>query len=140
MKLIELISLIGVSLFTGGCIVIAFILVPFWQSMNPIDFLEHFHVWSFKVGVTMLSMELIAQIALFISFLHNKQVKVRKFWLLSTIYFAGVNYDLVHAKIHHSEVHNTLKTWEVMHFVRIVFSMLAILFCSIALRKNNINK
>lgn len=146
-RIAETMALMTMSMFLGGCLVIGFVLVPFWQSMEPLGFLEFFPAWSPTIGITMLSLELMGQIAIIMAFSYNmNNAKTRGLWFLSLIsftmtfalifiYFAKTNSAFMHATINHAEIHKTLIMWRAMHFVRIGFSALAVLLAALAIVK-----
>ncbi|WP_250310676.1 DUF1772 domain-containing protein [Rickettsia endosymbiont of Oedothorax gibbosus] len=143
-KIIELIALITISIFAGGCIVIGLVLVPFWQSMNPADFLSYFSSWSFTIGATMLTIGLIAQCSVILALMQNKSGKRRNLWCTSAVslgmtfvlffvYFVKANAGFAHSTIDPLQVVYELKLWELMHWLRVGLILLSTLLAIIAL-------
>ncbi|KMQ64657.1 hypothetical protein ACM46_10440 [Chryseobacterium angstadtii] len=75
------------SLFTGGCLVILFVLVPFWQQSNADDFLAWFSKYSSNIAKIMLPLEVIPLlVSILVFYLSYKQKEsTRKWWLLNLL-------------------------------------------------------
>ncbi|SHG70821.1 anthrone oxygenase family protein [Chryseobacterium sp. OV279] len=146
-QLLKLISLAVQSLFTGGCLVILFVLVPFWQKSNPEDFLLWFSINSPNIAKIMLPLEVIPLILSVLTFyLVNKQKdETRKWWLLNLaanviilllffIYFMPANSSMSSGTIMKNQVKSELMKWEMIHLMRTVLTGISTIFCIVGLQ------
>lgn len=153
LKLSHFLSLAFSSAFMGGCIIVAVVLVPFWQSMEPIQFLKYFEQWASNIGITMLLLEIVAQVFLLIAIRDFGDRSIaRRLWIMSTIafaftfliffmYFAKINYQMMNSMIDPLLVPAELKLWRLMHGTRTGFAMISLVFSitsmlSLSKRKN----
>ncbi|UKB78108.1 DUF1772 domain-containing protein [Chryseobacterium sp. MEBOG07] len=145
---LPLLSLITHSLFVGGCTVILFVLVPFWQKIAAEDFLTWFSFNSKSVGLTMLPLEAVPLIISISTYIiaYKQRLTTRNIWLANLIcnviilimffaYFMPANAAMASKNIPIEHVAGELKRWEIIHSLRTFLAILAILFCGLAMRK-----
>lgn len=147
-QLLKLISLTTHALFTGGCFLILFVLVPFWQQSSAENFLSWFSVNSSNIAITMLPLEVIPLLLSVITYsitFKNKD-NSRKWWffnllsniailLLFFVYFMPANSSMHSGTIAIENVANELVKWEKYHIVRTFLTILSILFCIVGIKK-----
>ena len=147
---LKLISLATHALFTGGCIVILFVLVPFWQQSPAEDFLSWFSTYSTNIAMTMLPLEVIplilSTVICYVAF--RQKEDNRKWWLynllsniaillLFFVYFMPANSSMSLGTITIEQVANEIAKWEKYHIARTALTALSIMFCFIGLKSNH---
>lgn len=145
---LSIINLILLSAFSGGCLMVLFVLLPFWQSSTPEVFLNWFAAHNKAIGMTMLPMEvlpLIASVVLFFVALRQKKSNI-PLWLLTNIcnliilvmfivYFFSANRMMASGRFPADKVSEELQKWKTIHIARTITSVLAIVFCGLAIKK-----
>jgi hypothetical protein len=145
---LSMVSLSLLSSFAGGCLIVLFVLVPFWQNSTAEIFLTWFAANSSAVGLTMLPMEVLPLItSAVLYFVARKQKKSNQnLWLLTNIcniiilamfivYFLPTNTAMASGTFSADKVSAELQQWKTMHIVRTILSALSVVFCGLAIRK-----
>lgn len=83
--------------FIGGMLLIAIVLVPYWQALEPQVFLDWFSVYSDSIGNMMIPLGPIVVLLAIVSFYLNP--KARFLWGLTILFlFANVAYFILYHK------------------------------------------
>lgn len=131
--------------FIGAMILIALVLVPFWQSLQPPLFLDWFTAHSNNIGRLMIPLGPgVLCLAMATFFLSQKN----KIWwgltiiftlfniLYFPIYFLSTNTSFAEQTIEIAQVSDTLSTWLSYHWHRIFFATAALVTTIVAILKN----
>ncbi|RXM53491.1 MULTISPECIES: anthrone oxygenase family protein [unclassified Chryseobacterium] len=145
---LPILSLITHSLFVGGCSVILFVLVPFWQKITAEEFLVWFSSNSKSVGLTMLPLEAIPLLISISTYIiaYKQKLNTKNLWfynllcnvvilIMFFLYFMPANTAMASKTIPIEHVAQELKRWELLHILRTLLAILSILFCGIAIKK-----
>lgn len=140
-------SIALLALFAGGSITILFVLIPFWQSLQPEAVMEWFRNFGTRVGITMLPMQLIPLFMSVYAYFLAKKLKEegKNLWIWAIVshiiilimlfaYYLPVNFSFVNKTMDPTNVPSELIRWEIIHIARTILSVLstvlAILACS----------
>jgi len=130
-------TLAMLALFTGGCVTILFIVVPFWYTLSPTEFMDWFTAFGPRIGITMLPMEVIPLVLSMICFFHaQKNGFPTKGWIVVCaanilmmlsffIYFLPVNLSFLNHTINVNEVGEELARWEAIHTGRTILAVVS---------------
>jgi hypothetical protein len=145
---LSILTLSLLSAFAGGCLIVLFVLVPFWQNSTAEIFLSWFTTNSKAVGLTMLPMEVFPLITCAILYFVARRQKMSNqiLWLLTNIcnliilaifivYFLPTNTAMASGTFSADKVSAELQQWKTMHIIRTILSALAVVFCGLAIRK-----
>ncbi|GEM_PF-681467 len=143
---VKLFTLATQALFTGGCLVILIVLVPFWQESNATDFLRWFSKNAPNIAKIMLPLEIVPLLLAMLNvYLVNKKKQPNRLWwwlnLLCNIsillmffwYFMPANSSMASRAIADNQVTGQLINWKIFHFIRTALSAIGILFCVLGL-------
>jgi hypothetical protein len=156
LRILQSLTLVSISAFTGSCFIIAFVLIPFWKTMSPLEVVNWFATWSPRIGSTMLLMEGFGIIFSIFTYKHflKHQATARLQWLISMIslslsfiislsfilfflYFSALNIARAHGDLQVATVSSELKLWEYSHLLRMFFSGLALIAGLISLHETD---
>lgn len=143
MRVFSQIATVLLGLLTGGMVLIALGLVPYWRSLDPADFTTTFATSLPTVGGTMILLTILgtASIVLAAGLAAWKKLPSRN-WLIGgavgaivmlvtvPIYFGAANPLLAGGTLGAAEISAELATWQKMHWFRTIVGVLG-LFCAI---------
>jgi hypothetical protein len=128
------------GLFAGGSIVVLFILIPFWQTLQPAEVTEWFSRFGSQVGITMMPMEIIPLILSIYAYLVARRSKEegKNLWIwinvsnililiIFFIYFLPVNLKFLNKTIDPANIPGELVRWKVHHAMRTALAVLSML-------------
>lgn len=143
-KIWQVISLVGLAIFTGAFLFIAIVIVPFWLSSEPNYFLEWFEKNFLRFPTLMIPLNLIAFMATFITLIisFKSQANTKIIWSMATmmiflasmtypIYFASVNALFLTKTLESSLVISELITWSNWNWLRTALTFIALVFAAI---------
>ncbi len=138
-RLKQTLSIVFMSAFTGGCLVVSLVMVPDWRKMEPDAFLDWFSKNGPRLGLTMLPLEAVGSLFAVLAFVDAMRRKSdsRAIWGLSSIcivatlvllpvYFAQANARMLNKTIEVSEVGAELESWSNWQWLRTVLAALAV--------------
>lgn len=138
--LLQISALIALSAFSGAFLFIALVMVKFWQSLAPEDFLnwmtnDLYLMPKIMVPLNMVSLVLaIAAITTSWKAFPNRRLplslglaSILFCTITFPIYFASANAEFVNQCIELSTVTFKLSTWATWHWVRTALAILAVL-------------
>ncbi|GJL65372.1 MAG: hypothetical protein NPIRA05_03430 [Nitrospirales bacterium] len=131
------------GLLSGGMMLIALGLVPYWRSLDPAEFTSVFAASLPSVGGTMAALSVIGTVAIVVAAgLAARKKLPSRAWLSAgaagavimlvtvPLYFGSANPLLAGGTLSESEIAAELATWQQMHWFRTIVGVLALL-CSI---------
>ena len=139
-RLNQLLSVLSMSAFAGGCLVVSLAIVPGWRGLDPEAFLNWFSENGTKLGLTMFPLEaagaLFAVLAAAGALRRKSSGRVP--WVLSSLcivatlvllplYFAEANTQLLNETIEVSEVGAELESWQSWQWLRTALAVLAVI-------------
>lgn len=140
---ISTIALLG--LFTGGNIIIWFIVLPFWQSLPANELMQWFHNYGPRVGITMLPMQIIPLVLSIWAYnlVRKKDIEGKGLWLwvnvsnvtiliMFLVYYLPVNLQFVNQTMNPNVVSSELVRWEIIHIARTILAVLSTVLAIIA--------
>lgn len=101
LKILQVISLVSLAIFTGAFLFIAIVIVPFWLSSQPNYFVEWFTGNFFRFPTLMIPLNLIAflttLITLIVSWKNKANTKI--IWSVATVavFLASITYPIYFA-------------------------------------------
>lgn len=138
-RLKQILSVVFMSAFTGGCLVVSLVMVPNWREMDPDAFLDWFSKNGPRLGLTMLPLEAFGSLFAILAFVDavGRKSSSRVTWGLSGIcivatlvllpvYFAKANARMLNKTIAVSEVGAELESWSNWQWLRTVLAALAV--------------
>ena len=133
------------SAFIGAMLLIALVLVPFWQTAEPSIFLDWFSLYSSNIGKLMIpfgpGVLVLAVIVFFIDRANKILWGLTIALLLANVlyfplYFLATNASFAEQTIAISDVSTELSTWLDFHWHRILFALGALITSILAVVKN----
>lgn len=131
------------GLLSGGMVLIATGLVPYWRALDPSEFTQFFGTSLPTVGGTMIVLTVLATGTMVLSAGLSLWKKLpNRFWLASgalatlimlitvPIYFGAANPLLAGETLSPEAITAELATWQQMHWLRTVVGILG-LFCAV---------
>ena len=128
---LELLATITSSLFVGALIFIAFVIVKFWRSAKPNDFLTWMSLYFFRFPKIMVPLNLLSLLAiaaaLIVSWQPNPAIRLplslSLFFLLACsitfpIYFAKANEEFVTKSVEIADLPSKIVVWSNWHWFR----------------------
>jgi hypothetical protein len=146
---LSLLALISSSLFLGACLVIGVVLVPYWQSMQGLAFLDYFSRWGPILGMLMFPLGGFAQLTLILACWEARADRSAfRWWLMSALcfsliivlfvfYFSHTNLAMIHKVIDISILSQTLVTWQVFHWLRTVIALSSVCLAMVGILKQS---
>ena len=146
-KILQLLVIALNGSFIGAMILIAIVLVPFWQLSEPQLFLDWFSTYGHLIGSVMVpfgpSVLILAILTCCLS------TENRKLWLLTIIfilanmlyypiYYVPTNTSFAEQTIDVARVSNEISTWLTLHWQRIFFAIAALVTSILAVTKKPI--
>ncbi len=145
--------IITFSIFLGSQITEGILLVPYWQYLSSTEFYEYYSKFGPLIGKFYTILNIVAiliPISISIYCLFNKLPSfkysaISSFFALLIIaifyiYFKGTNQQFYEAYFDVNQLKSALKSWEFMHWLRVLFEIISLVFLIIALTLNNIDK
>jgi len=146
-KALPYIATIGTSAFIGNLLVIGLGFGMYWQTLDPMEFMQQFGIqFPFLLAPTMgiILPALIATIAMVVN--TKGQPTVRKNWVIAligllvactitSVYHLPTNFGFMDMKYAAEEAGSKLDLWFILHWVRTVFVVIAAIFSVQALQQ-----
>ena len=122
--------------FIGSMVLIALVLVPFWESIKPQEFLNWFSIYGSNIGNLMIPLGPGVLILALLSLFQDK--KNKNLWIVTIIltlanilyfpfYFLPTNTSFAEHTIPITDVSNELSNWLNYHWQRIFFAIGALI-------------
>lgn len=137
--LVQISALIVLSAFSGSLLFIALVMVKFWQSLEPQDFLNWMTNDLYLMPKTMIPLNILSLVLAIAALATSWKAFPSRRLPLSLglasilfcsitfpIYFAGANAEFVTQSIEISNVTSRLSTWSTWHWVRTGLAILAV--------------
>jgi Domain of unknown function (DUF1772) len=142
-QVLNLLSVISLSVFSGAFLFIAFVVVGFWQAAAPEVFLNWMSDNFYRFPALMVPLNMIALLLTIAAFGTGWKsrpssripsglsvVCIFACTLTYQIYFAGANAEFLNRSIDLSQIGNAIQTWATWHWVRTGLSIAALIFSS----------
>jgi Domain of unknown function (DUF1772) len=152
-RILNLLSIVSLSLFSGAFLFIAFVMVKFWQAVTPEIFLAWMHDNFFRFPMLMVPLNMISLLATLLAFglawksnpasrlaLGLSLICIFASTVTYPIYFVGANADLLNRGVELSQVSATLSTWSNWHWLRTILAIAALGFASWGLLQVSFNQ
>lgn len=136
------------SLFIGSQITEGALLLPYWQSLNSVDFYTYYNEFGPSIGRFYTVLTIIAALIPISISIYCKRTKSKAFKFALTasffallfvssfyIYFKGTNELFYQAALNDNELKNELIIWGYWHWGRIVIECLSLIFLVLAIVK-----
>ncbi|MEQ8470835.1 MAG: hypothetical protein RIC35_06595 [Marinoscillum sp.] len=149
---ISIIAIIGIGAFAGNMLNIGLSHAMYWQSLEPIEFMEFF-----AIDFPLLLMPTAATVlpawlgTLFVLLKSEKKSESRKFWRIAflglsltliqtSIYHLPMNLDFVALKFDAVTATSKLNGWIVSHWIRIGIAIISGVYAIKGLKKATLNQ
>ena len=142
-RILNLLSVISLSLFSGAFLFIAVVVVGFWRSVAQDVFLNWMSDHFYRFPTLMVPLNMIALLLTIAAFgtawksrpssripLGLSVVCIFFFFFTYQIYFAGANAEFLNRSIEVSQIENAIDTWATWHWLRTGLSIGALVFAS----------
>lgn len=152
-RLLNLLSVIALSLFSGAFLFIALVVVKFWQAVKPDVFLDWMSQHFFRFPVLMVPLNMIALLLTIAAFgtAWKSQPATRLALGLSSIciffctltfpiYFAGANTEFLDQAIALPQISAAIDRWATWHWVRTGLAISALISASFGLLQQSANQ
>lgn len=139
-KALPYIAIIGTSAFIGNLLVIGLGFGMYWQTLEPMEFMRQFGIQFPLLLAPTMGISLPSLIALIASVAASKEQKiVRKNWIIAlagllmafaitSVYHLPTNFGFMEMKYSAEVAASKLNMWLVLHWVRMVFVVIAAVF------------
>ena len=145
-RILFFVSITIFSIFLGSQITEGFLLVPFWKSLSGAAFYEYYANFGplinrFYTSLTIVAVLIPISISIYCVFNKLPALKfsaISSFFALLIIaifysYFKGTNEQFYAASFDENELKSVLKSWEIMHWLRVLFELISLVFLLITL-------
>jgi hypothetical protein len=145
-RILNLLSVITLSLFSGAFLFIALVIVKFWQGVEPDIFLSWMSDHFFRFPTLMVPLNMIALVLTIAAWgaAWKSQPSNRLALGLSTacifvctltfpLYFAAANAEFLNRAIALPQVSRAIDTWSIWHWARTGLALSALIFASFGL-------
>jgi hypothetical protein len=145
-RILNLLSVIALSLFSGAFLFIAFVVVRFWQAVEPDTFLNWMSDHFFRFPALMVPLNMVALLLTIAAFgtawqsrpisripLGLGAVCIFTCTITYPIYFAGANAEFLNRAIALPQIGTAINTWATWHWVRTGLAIVALTFASLGL-------
>jgi hypothetical protein len=143
-RILNLLSVIALSLFSGAFLFIARVVVKFWQSVEPDIFLNWMGDNFFRFPALMIPLNLISLLLTIAAFgtawksSNRLTLGLSLFCILICtltfpIYFAGANAEFLNRDLALPQITNAIETWATWHWARTGLAIGALIFSSFGL-------
>jgi hypothetical protein len=149
-RILNLLSVVALSLFLGAFLFIALVVVKFWQTVEPDVFLGWMSDHFFRFPTLMVPLNMIALVLTIAAWgtAWKSQLSSRLALGLSTacifvctltfpIYFAGANAEFLNRAIALPQVSSAIDTWSTWHWARTGLALSALIFASFGLLQDD---
>jgi hypothetical protein len=149
-RILNLLSVIALSLFSGAFLFIALVVVKFWQAVEPEAFLSWMSDHFFRFPTLMVPLNMIALILTIAAFgtawqsnpANRLVLGLSSLWiffgtLTFPIYFAGANAEFLNRTIALPQIATAIATWATWHWLRTGLALLALIFASFGLLQHS---
>ncbi len=139
--LIHFYSIAVFSIFVGSQITEGFLLVPYWKSLPMEEFYDYYSRFGPVIGrfYTILTVVAVLIPVCYSIYCFRMQAAALNYSLISTFfgllviavyyfYFKGTNQQFYESAFSASQLESELSTWEMWHWVRVVFELIALAF------------
>lgn len=145
LKILQVLSLISLAIFTGAFLFVAIVIIPFWLSSEPNYFLEWFEANFLRFPTLMIPLNLIAFLTTLVTLIASWKSKANTkiIWTIATIaiflasitypiYFASANAVLLDKAIELSLVVPKVITWSNWNWLRTALTFVALILAAIS--------
>lgn len=142
-QILNLLSVISLSLFSGAFLFIALVVVGFWQAATPAVFLNWMSDHFYRFPTLMVPLNMVALLLTIAAFgtawksrpnsriqLGLSVVCIFVCTLTYQIYFAGANAEFLNRSIDLSQIGDAIHTWATWHWLRTGLTIGALVFAS----------
>ncbi len=142
-RILNLLAVIFLSLFSGAFLFIALVVVKFWQAVEPEIFLAWMNDNFFRFPMLMIPLNIISLLMTLIALVTAWKSRPNSRLALSLglicilastatypIYFEGANDEFLNRLIELSQVSAALNNWSNWHWLRTVLAIAALMFAS----------
>jgi Domain of unknown function (DUF1772) len=149
-RILNLLSVIALSLFSGAFLFIALVVVKFWQTIEPEVFLNWMNDNFFRFPTLMIPLNMISLVLTIAALgtawksqspsrlaLGLSSICIFACTLTFPIYFAGANEDFLSRTISLPQISSAIDTWATWHWVRTGLAILALTFASFGLLRHS---
>jgi hypothetical protein len=149
-RILNLLSVIALSLFSGAFLFIALVVIKFWQAVEPDVFLSWMSNHFFRFSILMVPLNMIALVLTIAAWgtAWKSQPSSRLAFGLSTacifvctltfpIYFAAANAEFLNRAIALPQVSRAIDTWSTWHWARTGLALSALIFASFGLLQDD---
>jgi Domain of unknown function (DUF1772) len=149
-RILNILSVITLSLFSGAFLFIALVVVKFWQAVEPEDFLNWMSDHFFRFPTLMVPLNMIALVLTIAAFgtawksnpasrlvLGLSSICIFFCTLTFPIYFAGANAEFLGRMIALPQIATAINTWATWHWVRTALAISALIFASFGLLQHS---
>ena len=130
-RILNLLSVVSLSLFSGAYLFIAFVVVRFWQAVEPDIFLNWMGEHFFRFPTLMIPLNMISLLITIAAFgtawksyptsrisLGLSLICIFASTLTFPIYFAGANAEFLNRAIALPQIGDAIRTWATWHWLR----------------------
>lgn len=145
-RILNLLSAIALSLFSGAFLFIALVVVKFWQAVEPEVFLNWMSDHFFRFPTLMVPLNMIALVLTIAAFgtawksksesqlaLGLSTIFIFVCTLTFPIYFAGANAEFLNRMLPLPQIESAIDTWATWHWVRTGLVISALILASFGL-------
>jgi hypothetical protein len=142
-QILNLLSVVSLSLFSGAFLFIAFVIVGFWRSLTPDIFLSWMNDNFYRFPTLMVPLNVIALLLTIAAFgttwksrpssrilLGLSAICIFACTITYPIYFAGANAEFLNRSIELQQISKAIDTWATWHWVRTGLTIAALTFAS----------
>ncbi|MEO0687467.1 MAG: anthrone oxygenase family protein [Cyanobacteria bacterium J06649_11] len=149
-KISAITAIIATAAFAGNMINIGLSYAIYWQSIDPLFFMEefsiHFPLLIIPTAVTLLPALVTTLLAVL---LYRKEPVKQKYWLIvfcslfltvviTLIYHLPTNIYFLKSAYSASEASSQLETWVILHWVRVLVAIIASVFTILGFQESRI--
>jgi hypothetical protein len=142
-RILNLLSVVSLSLFSGAFLFIAFVVVRFWQAVEPDVFLSWMSDHFFRFPALMVPLNMISLLLAIAAFgtawkslpqsrlpLGLSLVCIFMCTITFPFYFAGANAEFLNRTLALPQIADAIHTWATWHWLRTGLAISALAFAS----------
>jgi len=146
-RILQFVSIAVFSIFLGSQITEGILLVPYWKSLSSAEFYSYYASFGSRIGSFYSTLTIIAVLIPVGLSIHcfSKKSPALKYALVSTFfalliiaifygYFKGTNQLFYQAAFNAKKLKVVLDTWEYMHWVRVFFELMSLVFLMVSFK------
>ncbi|WP_026777779.1 hypothetical protein [Polaribacter sp. Hel_I_88] len=149
---ISIIAIIGIGAFIGNMLNIGLSHAVYWQSLDPIAFMDFFAIdFPLLLVPTVVTLMPAWLGTLFVFLKNDKKSEGRKYWRLAflaltltiiqtSIYHLPINLDFVAQKYDVTTATNKLNGWVISHWIRIGIAIISGVYAIKGFQQSTINQ